>query len=116
MISTLISDEIPRPAQPPERSSVDNSEIAYQLPQPAGMVPDTFVGSALDLDGDERDWVPQSKDARSKSRRLPNSAPAIVRPMVRGCTNYLFGLVYPSKAGLDRSLLDPTGAQRMDLR
>ena len=24
------------------------------------MVPDAFVGSALGLDGDERDWVPQS--------------------------------------------------------
>lgn len=24
------------------------------------MVPDAFVGSTLDLDGDEREWVPQS--------------------------------------------------------
>src|SRR6267142_4139240 len=46
--------------QAPERRSIDQSKIAYQKPQPAGMVPDVFVGSALDLDGDEREWVPQS--------------------------------------------------------
>src|ERR1700751_4379983 len=54
---------IPLPSeqqQAPERRSIDQSKIAYQKPQPAGMVPDAFVGSALDLDGDERDWVPQS--------------------------------------------------------
>ncbi len=46
--------------QAPERRSIDQSKIAYQKPQPAGMVPDVFVGSALELDGDEREWVPQS--------------------------------------------------------
>jgi hypothetical protein len=46
--------------QAPERRSIDQSKIAYQKPQPAGMVPDVFVGSALELDGDERKWVPQS--------------------------------------------------------
>jgi 2,4'-dihydroxyacetophenone dioxygenase len=46
--------------QMPERQSIDQSKIAYQKPQPAGMVSDVFVGSALDLDGDEREWVPQS--------------------------------------------------------
>ena len=46
--------------QAPERRTIDQSKIAYQKPQPAGMVPDVFVGSALDLDGDEREWVPQS--------------------------------------------------------
>jgi len=44
----------------PERASIDESKIAYQRPQPFGMVPDAFVGSALDLDGNEREWVPQS--------------------------------------------------------
>ena len=29
------------------------------------MMPDIFIGSALDLDGDERDWVPQSADVHS---------------------------------------------------
>ena len=39
------------------------SKIAYQLPQPVGMMADVFAGGALDLDGgDERDWVPQSAD------------------------------------------------------
>src|SRR5258705_2006721 len=46
--------------QAPEHRPVDQSKIAYQKPQPAGMVPDVFVGAALDLDGDEREWVPQS--------------------------------------------------------
>jgi 2,4'-dihydroxyacetophenone dioxygenase len=50
----------PKQGQAPDRASIDDSKIAYQLPQPFGMVPDAFVGSALDLDGDERDWVPQS--------------------------------------------------------
>ncbi|QPF83807.1 hypothetical protein IC762_29625 [Bradyrhizobium genosp. L] len=44
----------------PERRSIDQSKIAYQLYQPVGIVPDAFVGAALDLDGDEREWVPQS--------------------------------------------------------
>ncbi|MBV9654651.1 MAG: 2,4'-dihydroxyacetophenone dioxygenase family protein [Acetobacteraceae bacterium] len=42
------------------RPAPDNSRVAYQKPQPVGMVPDIFVGGALDLDGDTRDWVPQS--------------------------------------------------------
>jgi len=46
--------------QAAEHRSVDQSKIAYQKPQPAGMVRDVFVGAALDLDGDEREWVPQS--------------------------------------------------------
>jgi hypothetical protein len=56
-MSTTISSE---QGQVPERASIDESKIAYQRPQPFGMVPDAFVGSALDLDGDEREWVPQS--------------------------------------------------------
>jgi hypothetical protein len=62
MIGTHLSEGISSSAHAPERPVSDNSKIAYQLPQPVGMVPDAFVGSALDLDGDERDWVPQSKD------------------------------------------------------
>jgi hypothetical protein len=42
--------------------SIEASKIAYQLPQPAGMIADTFVAAALDLDADERAWVPQSPD------------------------------------------------------
>ncbi|WP_018260441.1 2,4'-dihydroxyacetophenone dioxygenase family protein [Methylobacterium sp. WSM2598] len=45
---------------------LDTRKIAYQLPQPGGMVPDIFVGGALALDGDERDWVPQSADVAFK--------------------------------------------------
>ena len=56
-MSTTISSE---QGLVPERASIDESKIAYQRPQPFGMVPDAFVGSALDLDGDEREWVPQS--------------------------------------------------------
>ena len=56
-MSTAISSE---QGQAPERASIDESKIAYQRPQPFGMVPDAFVGSALDLDGDQREWVPQS--------------------------------------------------------
>jgi 2,4'-dihydroxyacetophenone dioxygenase len=46
--------------QAAEHRSIDQSKIAYQKPQSAGMVPEVFVGSALELDGDEREWVPQS--------------------------------------------------------
>jgi len=42
------------------RPPIDESKVAYQRPQPMGMIADTFVPGALDLDGDERDWVPQS--------------------------------------------------------
>jgi hypothetical protein len=42
--------------------SIDVSKVAYQLPQPTGMIPDTFVAAALDLDANEREWVPQSAD------------------------------------------------------
>lgn len=40
--------------------SSDPSKIAYQLPQPMGMVSDALIAGGLVLDGDERDWVPQS--------------------------------------------------------
>jgi quercetin dioxygenase-like cupin family protein len=40
--------------------SGDPSKIAYQLPQPIGMVSDALIAGGLVLDGDERDWMPQS--------------------------------------------------------
>ncbi len=40
--------------------SIDVSKIAYQLPQPTGIIPDIFVAAALNLDADETSWVPQS--------------------------------------------------------
>ena len=46
--------------------NLDTSKVAYQRPQPTGMMPDIFVAGALDLDGDERDWVPQSADVAFK--------------------------------------------------
>ena len=39
---------------------IDSSKIAYQLPQPTGMVPDVLIAGGFVLDGDERNWVPQS--------------------------------------------------------
>jgi hypothetical protein len=42
--------------------SIDVSKFAYQLPQPAGMIPDAFVAAALDLDANEPEWTPQSVD------------------------------------------------------
>jgi 2,4'-dihydroxyacetophenone dioxygenase len=39
----------------------DPSKVPYQLPQPVGMLPDVFVAAALDLDADERAWVPQAE-------------------------------------------------------
>ena len=46
--------------QASESRPIDQRKIAYQKPQPVGMVRDVFIGSALELDGDEREWVPQS--------------------------------------------------------
>lgn len=43
-------------------SNIDRRKIPYQLPQPTGMVDDLALSGALDLDGDEQDWVPQSED------------------------------------------------------
>ncbi len=54
-----------RPAAPANR--LDFSKIPYQNPQPAGMLPDIFIGGVLDLDGgDPADWVPQSADVSFK--------------------------------------------------
>src|SRR4051812_16056110 len=49
-----------------EKPALDTSKVAYQLPQPTGMLTDIFIGNVLDLDGDERDWVPQSPDVSFK--------------------------------------------------
>src|SRR4051812_3097546 len=49
-----------------EWSELDTSKVAYQLTQPTGMMPDIFLGGALDLDANERDWVPQSADVSFK--------------------------------------------------
>src|SRR4051812_9889620 len=50
-----------------EKPALDTSKVAYQLPQPTGMMPDIFSAGVLDLDGgDERDWVPQSDDVSFK--------------------------------------------------
>lgn len=43
-------------------SNIDRRKIPYQLPQPTGMVDDLALSGALDLDGDEQEWVPQSED------------------------------------------------------
>lgn len=39
---------------------MDPSKVAYAKPQPFGMIADIFIPGALDLDGDERAWVPQA--------------------------------------------------------
>lgn len=53
-------------ASAPERRSIDYSKVPYQRPQPMGMLADTLVASALDIEGDERMWVPQAKDVAFK--------------------------------------------------
>lgn len=58
----------------PRNPGPDARKIAYQLPQPTGMMADIFIGAALDLDGgDERDWVPQSPDVSFKPLVLSTS-------------------------------------------
>ena len=47
-------------------SANDDRKIPYQLPQPTGMVADIVVTGALDLDGDEQEWVPQFEDVAFK--------------------------------------------------
>lgn len=43
------------------RSQGDNLRIPYSKPQPEGMAPDFLVPGALDLECDERLWVPQAE-------------------------------------------------------
>jgi len=52
--------------KPAEQPRTDVSKVPYQLPQPTGMVSDIFISNLLNLDGDERDWVPQSADVSFK--------------------------------------------------
>lgn len=44
----------------------DRSAVAYQLPQPTGMVPDVYMGGALDLPEsigtDDPDWIVQDEN------------------------------------------------------
>jgi hypothetical protein len=42
--------------------TTDSRAIAFRGEQPAGMLDDLVVEGALDLDGDERLWVPQGPD------------------------------------------------------
>jgi quercetin dioxygenase-like cupin family protein len=49
-----------------EKPRLDTSKVAFQLPQPTGMLDDIFIGGALDLDTDERHWIPQSDDVAFK--------------------------------------------------
>lgn len=51
------------PATPdPSRAEarMDPSKVAYRKPQPFGMPPDIFLPDGLDLDADERLWIPQA--------------------------------------------------------
>ncbi len=61
-MDTQTAERTPRSAQQPANRSIDHSRIAYQLPQPIGMMSDALIPSVLDLDGDERLWVPQSEN------------------------------------------------------
>ena len=65
-------DRVPPSAQPPVAPPpdtprrIDISEVADGRPQPTSLVDDIFVGGALALDGDERDWVARSDDVSFK--------------------------------------------------
>jgi 2,4'-dihydroxyacetophenone dioxygenase len=49
-----------------ESPGIDGRKIPYQLPQPTGIVADIFTSGALNLDGDEQEWVFQSPDVDFK--------------------------------------------------
>jgi hypothetical protein len=49
----------------PALRSIDQSKIAYQKPQPLGMVPDVFVGSALELAGTSASGSRSRRPSRS---------------------------------------------------
>ena len=59
-MSTTLAERAP--AAEPSAAKLDMSKVAYQRPQPMGMVPDIFIGGALDLSEDERHWVPQAEN------------------------------------------------------
>ena len=46
---------------PPMNSEADQTRIAYQLPQPTGMLSEIFVSGALKLDDDPESWIPQAE-------------------------------------------------------
>ena len=46
--------------------TIDRSKIPYQLPQPTGIVADIVRSGALDLDGNDQEWVPQATDVSFK--------------------------------------------------
>lgn len=83
---TLDSSEATDPA--PHAPGIDTSKVPYQKPQPAGMLPDVLVHGALDLDGDEREWVPQSADVS-------------FRPLLFGVSqNYYVNILRVSSSGV----------------
>lgn len=43
------------------QARMDARKIAYRQPQPFGMMADIFLGDGLDLDVDERFWIPQAE-------------------------------------------------------
>ena len=43
-------------------ATMDEAAVPYRGEQPYGIIDDVIVPGALDLDADERLWVPQSKD------------------------------------------------------
>jgi hypothetical protein len=45
--------------------SIGLSKVAYQLPQPTGMISDAFVTAGLNLDSNEREWVPSRRTSTS---------------------------------------------------
>ncbi|SOB89527.1 2,4'-dihydroxyacetophenone dioxygenase family protein [Stappia indica] len=47
-------------------AGMDPAKQAYVGPPPFGMIDDAFVPGALDLDGDEREWVPQANGVAFK--------------------------------------------------
>ena len=107
--------------QVPERASLDESKIAYQRPQPFGMVPDAFVGSALDLGGDEREWVPQSPTLSFKPLMLSGSQGFYINILRVRSSGVLSrhrhtGPVHALTLGLnDKSLLAGDGAAVSDV-
>lgn len=48
--------------RPAQATRSDESKIPYQLPQPSGMLADLFSAGALDVDSDDRSWIPQAEN------------------------------------------------------
>ena len=74
--------------EPDARRPKDDGRLSYQLPQPLGMVPD--LHATLDLDGDEREWVPQAPGIAFKPLILSVSQGYYVNILrVSGCSGML---------------------------